>query len=338
MHRYRTGDELDLLALFNRVFAKNRSLEHWRWQFERNPYLPPTIIVARRDRDGFLGGSHVLMPIALAVNGQRVLAGHTLDLVIHEEFRRQRMFETTARECFVWARERGVQAVIAFPNAQSYPGFVRSLGWSRVLEPFRWDRRIGLRRALGASPLALGLAWVPDALCRAWWGHASVPPQYEVEQTSSAPADHDVLWTACAAGSAVTLWKDREYMAWRYDANPDHTFEYLSLRRRTSLDGVAVLWRSAGRMTICDLVNRPDSDAGPALVQAVVRHARELGDDRISFLGRDQGGFDRAFASFRKRVAPENVLVAAGLGEGELDTQVRDGAQWTVCFGDADYV
>ena len=100
--RYQPGDERDLLALFNRVFGKQRSLEHWRWQFERNPYAPPTLIVARRESDGLLAGSHVVMPIALNTAGTRVLAGHTLDLVVHEDFRRQGLFETTARECFVW--------------------------------------------------------------------------------------------------------------------------------------------------------------------------------------------------------------------------------------------
>lgn len=338
MHRYRSGDEVELMALFNRTFGKNRSLEHWRWQFERNPYLPPTIIVARRDRDGLLAGSHVLMPIALNFSGERVLAGHTLDLVVHEDFRRQRMFEATARECFVWARERGMRAVIAFPNSQSCPGFVRSLGWSRVLEMRRYDRRLGLRGLLGGSRAAGLLTALPDALFRALRSPRQAAPGSEISVLAAAPADHDVLWAASAPHLAVSVWKDREYLAWRYDANPDHRFEYVVLRRGDVLAGVAVLWRSGGRVTVCDLVARHDYNAAAATMRGVIAHATRAGADRLMFLGLYPGGGAAALAGFEQRPAPENILTAAGLEDGAIDVRVRDGSAWAVCFGDADYV
>lgn len=339
--RYQPGDEHDLLALFNRAFQKQRSLEHWRWQFERNPYAPPTMIVARRDSDGVLAGSHVIMPIALNTAGARVLAGHTLDLVVHEDFRRQGLFETTARECFEWCLERGMRAVIAFPNAQSYPGFVRTLGWSRILDPQRWDLRTGCRGALGSAAWARSLTWVPDLawrmLSRA--GRRG-DAQWRVEWRSVVPDDHDVLWAECAPEMMVSLWKDREYLAWRYDLNPDHTFEYVTLREGVRLRAVAVVLREAGRSVTCELLcpRAAGPALGPALVRAVCEHALRRGDDRVSFLGHDDGPFASSLAGFRARPAPESVLTGRGLEPGPLDVLVRDGSNWTVSYGDADYV
>lgn len=340
-NRYQPGDEHDLLALFNRVFGQQRSLEHWRWQFAENPYAPPTIIVARRTTDGLLAGSHVIMPIALNAAGTRVLAGHTLDLVVHEDFRRQGLFETTARECFEWCLERGLQAVVAFPNSQSYPGFVRSLGWSRIVDPVRWDLRVGLRDALGSSPINRALTALPDALWRAvmrlGWGRTG---EHAVEIGPLVPEGQDALWAECAAEHRLSLWKDREYLAWRYDRNPDHKFEYVTLRIGSQLRAVAVVLSEQRRTMICDWILPRDSSDGLActLLRAVCKHASDRGDDRVSFLGHDDGGFARVFAGFRSRPAPESVFTGRALVDGPFDAQVRDGANWTLTYGDADYV
>jgi len=339
--RYQSGDEHDLLALFNRAFGKDRSLEHWRWQFERNPYAPPTIIVARRGSDGLLAGSHVVMPIALGISGRRVLAAHTLDLVVHEDFRRQGLFETTARECFDWCLERGMRAVIAFPNDQSYPGFVRSLGWSRILDPTRWDMRLGWSGALGSSPLAKAFAVLPDLAWRtATRARLSAQGPWRETWSEAVPGDMDALWAECAPELRVTLWKDREYLAWRYDANPDHTFRHVALREDGRLRALAVVLFTPGRAMICDWIAPRSAGVplGQALVRSVCREGLRHGVDRLSFVGADGGYFTAALAGFSSRPAPESVLTGRGLEDGELDVLVRDGKNWCVTYGDADYV
>lgn len=339
--RYQPGDEHDLLALFNRIFGRQRSLEHWQWQFARNPYAPPTIIVARRRSDGLLAGSHVVMPIALLAGGEKVLAAHTLDLVVHEDFRRQGLFETTARECFAWCLERGMRAVISFPNDQSYPGFVRTLGWSRILDPTRWDLRIGCSRALGASLIRRRLAALPDGVWRTVGRlRLAAPGAWSERLTNTVPPEVDALWTECARELQVSLWKDREYLAWRYDANPDHRFEHIGLWTGERLRALAVVHADRERIMICDwLAPRTEGPAlARALVAAVCRDALARGADRVSFLGADDGRFSGAFRDFRSRPAPESVLTGRGLEDGRLDELVRDGSNWCLTYGDADYV
>lgn len=336
--RYQPGDEHDLLALFNREFDKQRSLEHWRWQFERNPYAPPTIVVARRESDGLLVGSHVVMPIALDIEGERVLAAHTLDLVVHRDFRRQGIFETTARECFAWCLERGMRAVIAFPNDQSYHGFVRTLGWSRIIDPARWDRRVGLAHALSGAMRAV--AWAPDLLWR-WLERARLGPaaRWKGVWSDAVPDDYDQLWAECAAEFHVSLWKDRQYMAWRYDENPDHGFRYAGMRDGGRLQALAVVHTDNGRAMICEWIapRVVGIELGRALVREVCLEAMRNGSDRVSFLGADGGYFGRCLSGFARRPAPESVLTGMGLEPG-IDERIREGSNWCVTYGDADYV
>jgi hypothetical protein len=235
--------------------------------------------------------------------------------------------------------ERGLRAVIAFPNPQSYPGFVRSLEWSRILDPVRWDRRVGVRGALGGTPWARVLTWAPDRMVRSL-ARARPAPAGRVDVPATVPADHDELWSECARESKLSLWKDREYLAWRYDRNPDHAFTRITLRERGRIRALAIVWRSGGRAMICELLcpRAAGPPLGRALVGAVCDRAVADGDDRVSFLGADDGYFAGCLDGFRARPAPENVLTGRGLEPGALDALVRDGRNWTVTFGDADYV
>ena len=341
--RYRDGDEQDVLALFNHVFGQSRTLAHWRWQHAENPYGPSAVMVARERRGQRMAGTMSFMLLPMNVSGVRTLAGHAVDLAVHEDFRRQGIYETVARECAAWCRERGCRAVIAFPNPheRSYHGFVGKLGWSHVMDPNLWEMRLGLRLPAGAPAWLRPLIWVPEqvlrALARLQIGRYSAG--LTTEWTPAVPADHDVLWSKCAAELGLSLWKDREYFAWRYDRNPDHTFEYVSLRRGASLVGLAVVLRGDRRATICELlcVRSDGAEVGSALVGEVCRRSLERRDLRVAFLGGDDGFFSRCLRGFKVRPAPE-VFTARGFEGDPLDAQVRATGRWIMTFGDADYV
>lgn len=341
--RYREGDEAEVLALFHQVFGHPRSPEHWRWQFTENPYGPPVVVLARDPGRERLVGTLSFMLVPINAAGERLLAGQAVDLAVHEDFRRQGIFETIARECATWCRERGCRALIAFPNPheQSYHGFVGKLGWSRVLDPSVWELRLGLRPPAGAGAWGRALAWAPEQALRAL-AHlrlARTPPGLAVEWLSRVPSDHDALWSACAPEMALSLWKDRAYFAWRYDRNPDHTFEYLALRRGGTLVGLAVVLRGDRHATLCELLcSRADGPRlGSVLVGEASRRSLARRDARISFLGGDDGFYARCLRGFSSRPAPE-VLTARGYDGDPLDARIRGRATWTMTFGDADYV
>ncbi|MFI5372214.1 MAG: GNAT family N-acetyltransferase [Candidatus Eisenbacteria bacterium] len=341
--RYRPGDEHALMELFNAEFGLNRSIEHWRWQFADNPYGGPYIILAERLSDGMLVGSHVAMPFPLNVLGLPRVGGHTLDLVVHHDFRRQGIFETTARSCFDWMAGEGVAAVVAFPNASSYPGFVRSLGWHRIVFPHRWDLRVGTRGLSGGS-LSRAAGPVLDVPVRAWSRLAlylrDVKRDSTIRVVSSVPATVDDLWERIRSGEVLSLWKDRKYLAWRYDANPDHVFEYVCLEEAGALTALAVVTTLGSRLMVCELLAPVGSPAAARrLVTGITRIAVERGHDGVGFIGHDAGRFAGAFSGFHRRVAHENVFCGRPLTtDPVLAERFALPGNWTLTFGDGDFV
>lgn len=347
---YRAGDEADMLGLFKLVFGNERSLDHWTWQFKNCPYGGPFATLAWRRSDRLLVGQHVVMLNRLNVKGRSVGGCHSLDLAVHPDYRGQRIFDITARDCFARCVAHGIQFVMAFPNASSYPGFVRTLGWNRILYPNRYLMRVGLgaplRRTLRGVPL---VANATDVVFRLMWRlqlsvrHALLARQTEGEVaiaiSGTVPEGHDALWDACRSQEVLSLWKDAQYFRWRYDENPEHEFTYLYLVKNGAIVALAVIVLVGADATICELMAlEHEVSLGRLLVSHVCLHASRRGADKVRFLGHDSGFFDEVFQGFERNTSFENVFVGRALADDALDVLARIPSNWTVTFGDGDFV
>jgi hypothetical protein len=345
---YRPGDETAIIDLFRSEFGRERSLAHWRWKFLENPYGGPFISLAWHREKRFLVGNQVLMPFQLSVDGRPVLGGHSLDLVVHHDFRRQGVFEQTALQAFETLRQAGGAVLVAFPNASSYPGFVRTLHWRRILEPRLWRQRLGVRRKLARVlrvPLAAQAAdaafrvGTRQALERRVRASREATPGFEVHHLDRLSEATDVLWERERQVVDLSLWKDRAYLAWRYEKNPDHRFVFHSLFKGETLEGLAVSTESDGVALLCELIVPLRSIAlGRRLLAEISSYYDRAGADEIHFLGHDAGFYTEAFEGFESRPAPENVFVGRAIENEQLTARMAESGRWTLSYGDGDFV
>ena len=349
LERYQAGDETGLLELFATVFGKSRSLEHWTWQFKRNPYGGPFVSLARRVRGRAVVGGYSVMPVMLNFLGRPVPACQSVDTAVHPEFRGQRIFEKTATDCYEWCAGLGLQAVVGFPNANSYPGFVRSLGWKRIVFPTAHVLRLGLGdviRKMGA----IGWLGAPlDAIYRlGMWlrlagrlasarGRARRGDRFQV--ATSAPAGYEALWNRWKLQEVLSVWKDSKYFAWRYDENPDHQFSYLYLARDAEIPALAVGVEIDQALILCELiVGDRDVATGRLLVAEICRYALEHDLSAVRFLGHDAGLFADVLEDFERRTSYTNVFGGRTLKPGPIGEELPHADRWTVTFGDGDFV
>lgn len=346
---YRPGDEAHILDLFRREFGVDRSPEHWRWKFLENPYGGPFVSLAWHRGDRFLVGNQVLMPIPLHVDGARVLAGHSLDLVVHRDFRRQGVFEHTGRHAIEALHRAGGAALVAFPNASSYPGFVRTLGWRRILEPTLWTLRLGLRRKLERKTRSAPIARLGDGILRAWTRPRlrralevarAETPGVRVTAGREPPVASDALWASEARAGGLSIWKDRSYLTWRYQRHPDHQFTFHALERDAELIGLGVSVVRDGVALLCEvLVPGRDHAFGRRLVLEMCNDCNEAGADEVRFLGHDPHDFfANVFRGFLRAPAPENVFVGRAIDDESLTRRMGEASAWTLTYGDGDFV
>ena len=345
---FRPGDEADILALFRAEFGRERTRAHWEWKFLHNPFGGPFISLAWHTPDRFLVGNQVLMPVPLCVRGEQVLAGHSLDLVVHHDFRRQGVFEHTAKHAFAHLVESGGRALVAFPNASSYPGFVRTLGWKRIVEPSYWTLRLSLARKLTAKVRIAPLARLLDlpirmaaarALATRLAASRAATHAFTVEHGDVLPTGVDALWDRQRREETLSVWKDARYLDWRYVRHPEARFRFHALRRAGVLEGLAVSVIREGIGLVCELlVPGREVGLGQRLVRELCEDLRLRGAQEVHFLGADRGFFAAALADFAHRPAPGNVFVGRALTDEALTALMADASHWTLTYGDGDFV
>jgi len=350
LERYRDGDEEAVLALFRTVFGKARSPEHWRWQFKANPYGGPFVSMARREHDGLVVGSYSVMPVMLNLMGRSVPACQSVDTAVHPDHRGQRLFETTASDCYAWCASAGLKAVVGFPNSSSYPGFMRTLGWRRIVFPDQHLLRLGIGAALAKRTGIPLLPSIADAFYRLQrrigLGSrralvrrlAGAPLSFRVHDR--VPVEYEALWNACRSLEVLSIWKDTKYFAWRYDANPDHRFRYFALHRSSGeIAALAVGVDLGGVLTLCELmVEGRNVPVGRWLTAEIALHALSHGMRAVSFLGADQGLFREVFDGFEREGSYTNVYCGRAFDSEPLAELLPHAANWTVTFGDGDFV
>jgi Acetyltransferase (GNAT) domain len=349
VERYSPGDEEEVLGLFRTVFGKSRSVEHWIWQFRDNPYGGPFVSIARRESDGAVIGSYSVMPLMLNVTGKQVPACQSVDTAVHPDHRGQRVFEKTASDCYAWCESQNLKAVVGFPNANSYPGFVRSLGWRRIAFPTQHTRRLSI---VSSARKALGVPLLPelvDILFRAsqWTSLASrrgvlrklTGGSCAFWTSATVPDGYQALWDAWRSQEVLSIWKDAAYFQWRYDRNPDHAFRYFYLTRGVEMLALAVGVEIEGGLVLCEFLCRNrDVSLGRLLMTEICLHALRGRMKAVTFLAHDAGYFEDVTAGFSHQRSYSNVFGGRAFEGGLLAELLPHADSWTVTFGDGDFV
>jgi GNAT superfamily N-acetyltransferase len=351
IREYRSGDEREILALFGRVFGRERSAAHWHWKFAASPALGAQISLAVEKHSGRIAGHYAVVPIRLNWMGRPVLAAQSVDTMVHPDAQGQGLFEATASHLYAVLGERGVRLVYGVPNANSYPGFVRKLGWKRLAYLRSYQRRLSIgapiARAFGSRVLgaladllfrgALRARLAFDRwLLRGRLGVSDVAYRYH----ERCPAAWQALWDRLRSGEVLSLYKDAEYFAWRYDRHPERRFGYATLERGGELVALAVVELDHRReLRVCELfAEQRNPLLARLLLCEIARRVHNPKAEVLSFRGLDAGFFDAAFAGFEVETDFSLIFAGRELDCPELENAFSRLQDWSVTLGDTDLV
>lgn len=264
---FRPGDEVGLLAGYNAVFDKPRSLAHWNWKFRDNPVGAVHVAVAEHETAGIVG-TYTSMPVRIRMDGQDLVAAQGLDMWVLPDFRRHgarpglfvhigwKMYELFGGTGEGQARFHYGWPIPNWRIGQKYLRYENIRDWDFLFRPVPAG-------GLPKRPIAAGL---------------------EVRRVPRVGADADALWLSVRDELALAIVRDERYLNWRYASAVDASYELFECRETASgkLRGIAV-WRQSdflfpGAAQIVDWVCPADDDAAMhALVGACEQLANERG-------------------------------------------------------------
>ncbi len=331
--RYTPEWRSSLVALLARVGTTQLSDEEFTWWFDRNPGGEG--IVSLAVDEGEVVGVAAMSFFKTRLEGVERRLAIPVNVATDARYRGQGVFSTMEERNEEAAAASGSPLTVTFPNANSYPIFIRRLGWIDLPRLRLWARplRVGgvVRYVLGREGEHGGMR-AADAGERTLHGLAVRPISRFAESM-------DALGARAAAGYGSHFSRDADYFNWRYLDSP-RDYRCFGAYRAGELVGAAVVGHtfkhgvSAG--FLADLVAAPDETAA---VRALVARAV----DEV------KGGADALILLPPAAPAQRRALVRAGFAPTNkklrfigktLHEDVRldeDAGAWHFTLGDFDF-
>jgi GNAT superfamily N-acetyltransferase len=346
-----------ILELFREVCQTERSLDHWKWKFVENPTNKMSAFVA--EDGGHIVGQYAVLPTFMSLRTAKVMGAQSLDTMTHPSYRRQGMFVSLAKQCLARAGSEGVELFYGFPNEQSYPGFVRELGWIDMgeltcLMKIKNHKPVAaiIQRVVKIPALAAILAR-PAYLTLQLWGRerrAGLADSIKIRSIDAFDDRFDALWAKVKETFPISVWKDSRYLNWRYVSCPDTRYTVLAAEEDHDLVGFIVVklleepspafgnaHLSMGY--IIDLICLPGREVvASLLITAALDHFGTCSADIVfchMFEHVPYYGLLRA-RGFLKYPKGARLIVRLNEGGRTCDSIVFDRRQWHLMEGDID--
>ncbi len=331
--RYTPEWRASLVALLARVGTTQLTDEEFTWWFDRNPGGEG--IVSLAVDGGEVVGVAAMSFFSTRLDGVDTRLAIPVNVATDARYRGQGVFSTLEEQNEAAAAESGSPLTVTFPNAKSYPIFIRRLGWIDLPRLRLWARPL---RASGVVRYALGRPGEHGGM-HAASAEALSTHGLEVRPVDRFGDDMDALGLRAAEGYGSHFIRDAAYFNWRYLDSP-RDYRCFGAYRSEELAGVAVVGHtfkhgvSAG--FLADLVAAPeDSTTVRALASRAVREVKGGADALVLLPPRDPAQ-RRALA--RGGFAPTNKklrFIGKPLREGVRVDESTDA--WHFALGDFDF-
>jgi len=331
--RYTPEWRASLVALLARVGTTQLSDEEFTWWFDRNPGGEGIVSLA-------VDGGEVVGVAAMSFFNTRLEGVETrlaipVNVATDSRYRGQGVFSTMQQQNEDAAAASGSPLTVTFPNANSYPIFIRRLGWIDLPRLRLWAKplRVGgvVRYALRREGEQGGMR-DPNPASGMFQG-------LDVRSIDRFGADMDALGLRAAESYGSHFSRDAEYFNWRY-LNSPRDYRCFGAYRADELAGVAVVGHtykhgvSAG--FLADLVAATDD--GEAIRALVSRAVAEVdgGADALVLLPPPASAQRRAL--IRAGFAPTNKklrFIGKALHDAVRIDERADA--WHFTLGDFDF-
>jgi len=341
IRKYKANDEFNIFQLFSEVFDTGYSQERWAWQYKNNIYGPGWIVVAE-DQNGIVGQSSTRRN-HINFMGREILAGQGCDLMVKKEYRKTGISNEMIQTSISNQTQEGGKVVFSFPNRDSYPGSMRSYNDIRICYLNEYSYRIGLKKIWGQrfDQVFKMFLSLPNSL------HFKKEKQIinqdiRIVSTKNVPNHVGAMLDECHNYEVLSIWKDLDYMKWRYEENPEHRYDYHTLFIDGMAEGFIVCKQGDDQITICEFISRTKNFRQSVLfLRYIIKRYFLTSAQTIEFYGWDSGFFDCIYSKsgFQKKIS--SLVLAVCLldsNDERLSQMVNIPENWTVVMGDSDII
>jgi hypothetical protein len=229
-----------ILSLRLKVFGEHSYTKaRWMWQYIDNPQGKANLLLAiDKETNSTLAGHYAIMAYQVRAFNNIYSISQSVDTFTSEDFRNQGIFVELANITYEEAKNSNVLGVFGFPNSNSYPGFVKKLGFQ---DPFSLQ--------FYSRPITFGVIFKKLKINSRFTKFVSFIPLIfkpkhsfiKYQTSNSIPLDWNELLQKFEKNTKIATARSSDYMNWRYIRCPDRKYTFLEFRKDNSLIGFVVL-------------------------------------------------------------------------------------------------
>lgn len=119
----------DLYTLFAAVYTKHAPKNYFERKYD-TAYTGLAYIGYLAYLDHVPVAYYGVIPTLISIRQQKVLAAQSCDTMTHPAHQKKGLFVKLAKQTVELAKQEGIHLIFGFPNQNSYPGFIKHLGFT----------------------------------------------------------------------------------------------------------------------------------------------------------------------------------------------------------------
>ena len=234
---YSTGDESEILPMFNEVFKVNRTLDHWFWKFRDNPYGSFEISVAIAEHSRLVAHyAGYPVPFYSALEGVKsFLSCQIGDTMTSPGVRNIGLGKTgllarTAKHFYAKFCEDKIPFIYGFNTGKIRKLGMRYLGYVYIDPVTFWVKDI-TQKSFSRPP------WIT----RLFGG-------YKIEEVREISDDWNTFFNRVCDSYVFLVRRDGPYVKWRYVDCPDRVHRIFSVKKNGQMVGWSVFIKKGNKV------------------------------------------------------------------------------------------
>jgi len=264
-----------------------------KWKLSRNPYGTGVLSTARASNSGRVVSTCTVSPRKVWHDNSEHLGAQIGDTFTDEDYQRKGIFVTLVNKTRSKAESAGVKLFFGFPNANSFPGYVKKLGFIEVktLSLHQFTMIIDWHSFIKQNFFHLRKSKIKEVEPKC---NKATEPKilrfvhkiresfllpsslYRVSELVNSKMEISDLWGKIRIHLGTAVQRDMHYLQWRYFDNP-YPYRVWVVHRNESLVGyfVTLLAPYKGSDTLKRLILSDwvyEHSEGRLLKRAIIRH------------------------------------------------------------------
>ena len=303
-------DGKGIIELHNLIHPKKlRILSRWEWEFLCNPIRELFIHVAVIN-DKIIS-QNAILPLKINMSGEKILGGHSVDAMTHPNYMKRNIFSSLATMNYKYSKEKGVNILFAFSNELAQTKVINKLGWHNLgtlpslikfisrksLIQMEMSSILAIIKTLNPKKIIKNREWIrilngilkrfkilKSKSRNSYHTYKNVKP-IKIYQINNFDKRFDELWERIKIDLPISIWKDAEYLNWRYFSHPEINYVIFSAEENSELVGYIVIKYQLGQYNIgyiIDLLFLPKKEnVGSNLIEYASYYLKNKGIDMV---------------------------------------------------------